>query len=139
MRTLPLFRTFIALCAVFRNCVLGAAEVPNFDKQIRPILSDKCYACHGPDEHKRKAGLRLDRKESAFRELKSGKHAVVPGKPEESSLLARINSTDPEEKMPPPDSNKKLSAEEISLLKLWIKPAAQPKEHWAYFAPERLC
>src|SRR5262245_31919501 len=95
-----LLRMIPAQCGVALYLGANAADLGSidFDKQIRPILSDKCYACHGPDEHKRKSGLRLDRKESAFRELKSGNKAVVAGKPEESSLIARINSTDPEEK-----------------------------------------
>ncbi len=138
MPIVSLFRSVIALCVlVLCGRVFGAVEAPNFDKQIRPILSDKCYACHGPDEHKRKAGLRLDRKESAFGALKSGRHAVVPGRPEESALVARIRSADPEEKMPPPDSNKKLSHEESGLLMRWIESGAEWKEHWAYIAPER--
>ncbi|HTG45924.1 MAG TPA: c-type cytochrome domain-containing protein, partial [Verrucomicrobiae bacterium] len=106
-------RKLAAFGAIWARLAAPAlAEGPsaiNFNEQIRPILSDKCYACHGPDEHKRKAGLRLDRKESAFRELKSGHHALVAGKPGESSLIARITSSDPEEKMPPPDSTKSLS------------------------------
>ncbi len=118
---------------------VGAADSAaiNFDKQIRPILSDKCYACHGPDEHTRKAGLRLDRKETAFQELKSGNRAIVPSNPKESALLARIMSSDPEEKMPPPDFHKSLTDVEVDLLKRWIESGAEWKEHWAYIAPER--
>src|SRR5262245_10317280 len=108
MPILSLVRIVAVFCAFALSLGACAAESGgiNFDKQIRPILSDKCYACHGPDEHKRKGGLRLDRKESAFQELKSGNKAVVAGKPEESSLISRIISSDPEEKMPPLDSNK---------------------------------
>ncbi len=124
----------LALCFSADAADSGAID---FDKQIRPILSDNCYACHGPDEHQRKAGLRLDRKESAFRELKSGKKAVVAGKADESALVARILSSDPDEKMPPPDFKKKLNASQIDLLRRWVESGAQWKEHWAYVAPER--
>src|SRR5437870_5039856 len=103
-----IYQTIAVVGGLMLSLRIFAAEsgAVDFDKQIRPILSDKCYACHGPDEHKRKAGLRLDRRESAFHKLKSGKKAIVAGKPDESSLIARIITSDPDEKMPPADSNK---------------------------------
>jgi hypothetical protein len=132
-------RMTVVACGLALYLSASAAESGSvdFDKQIRPILSDKCYACHGPDEHKRKSGLRLDRKESAFHELKSGNRAIVPGKFEQSALIERVTSSDPDEKMPPADSNKSLSATEIDLLKRWVQSGATWKEHWAYIAPER--
>src|SRR5438445_953212 len=89
----------------------------NFDRDIRPILSNNCFKCHGPDEKQRKAHLRLDRREAALAELKSGNRAIVPGKKEDSALVARITATEPEERMPPPASGKILATQQIELLK----------------------
>ena len=85
-----------------------AADVPavDFNRDVRPVLSDHCYACHGPDANKRKAGLRLDQQEFAFRELKSGEHAIVPGSPDQSALVWRVTNTDPDELMPPEESHR---------------------------------
>src|SRR2546427_13306362 len=85
----------------------GPAKI-DFNRDIRPIFSEHCYACHGPDEQKRKAGLRLDVQTEAFKELKSGNHALVAGDPAKSALVARISSDDPDEVMPPPKHNKPL-------------------------------
>src|SRR5690606_15880125 len=81
-----------------------AAEVPSFNRDVRPILSDKCYFCHGPDSNQRQAGLRLDVRDSALSELDSGATAIVPGKPAESELIRRVVSTDEFEQMPPADA-----------------------------------
>ncbi len=105
-------------------------------RQIRPLLADKCFACHGPDEGKRDSQLRLDTQEGALAEI-DGHHAVVPSKPDESELVRRITSDDPDEQMPPPDSNKKLSAEEIELIRLWVAEGATWREHWARIAAPR--
>src|SRR5712691_4281466 len=78
----------------------------DFNRQIRPILSENCFACHGPDEKQRKAKLRLDSKEGAFAKLRGGGFAIVPGKPGDSELVARICSQEPSEIMPPPKSSK---------------------------------
>ena len=87
----------------------ATAQTPvNFHRDIRPILSANCFQCHGPDEKQRKAHLRLDTKDGAFADL-DGSFAIVPGKPQESKLLQRITADDPEERMPPPKSGKKLS------------------------------
>src|SRR6266436_4673882 len=96
-----------------------AAKI-DFNRDIRPILSDHCYACHGPDENKRKAGLRLDRADEALKPLKSGNRAVVPGDLEKSTLVQRLNSNEPEEVMPPPKEGKPLRAEQIQLLIRWV-------------------
>jgi hypothetical protein len=112
-------------------------DLVNYNRDIRPILSDKCYACHGPDENKRKAKLRLDRKEDAFKEAKSGGFALVPGDVEKSLLLKRITTPDPDEVMPPPETGKKLTREEIDLLRRWIEQGARWQAHWAYIKPER--
>ncbi|MFP6886414.1 MAG: c-type cytochrome domain-containing protein, partial [Opitutales bacterium] len=113
----------------------GFAEV-RFDRDIRPILSDNCYHCHGPDAKKRKADLRLDVKEGAFADL-GGYAAIVPGNLAKSELFTRISSDDPEEHMPPPDSNRELSPEEIALLKEWIAGGANWKGHWSFDRVER--
>lgn len=107
-----------------------------FNRDIRPILSDHCYACHGPDEGKRKAGLRLDRKDEAFKSLKSGERAIVPGDVKKSALTQRVTSRDPDEVMPPPKEGKPLSAAQVELLVRWVKEGAEWKNHWSFIAPE---
>ena len=96
----------------------------SFDSDIRPILSDKCYACHGPDKKKRKANLRLDIKESAFAQ-RDGYFAIVPGKPLDSTLYQRITAEDPKDRMPPLHSERSLSQQQIELLKHWIENGAE--------------
>jgi len=87
----------------------GAFAAPvNFNRDIRPIMSDTCFFCHGPDKAKREAGLRLDHRDEAIAE-RDGIRAIVPGKPDESDAIERIFSKDPDDMMPPPDSNKKLT------------------------------
>ncbi len=119
----------------------GAAPLaaPNVDylRDIRPLLSHTCYACHGPDEESRQAELRLDRLESVLGETASGVVPIVPGKPDESELVRRISSEDKDEVMPPVDSGKSLTAEQISLLRRWVEQGAPWKEHWAFTAPRR--
>ncbi|TDE10267.1 PSD1 and planctomycete cytochrome C domain-containing protein [Dyadobacter psychrotolerans] len=109
----------------------------NFD--IRPILSDKCLACHGPDANKREAGLRLDIAENAFAALKENPkaHALVAGKPELSQAYLRITSKDTGLLMPPPASNLKLTHHEITLIEKWIKQGAKYEKHWAFVAPRK--
>jgi hypothetical protein len=109
----------------------------DFNKQIRPILSENCFACHGPDEKQRKAKLRLDVKEGAFGKLRHGGFAVVPGKPDESEMITRVSSDDPGEKMPPPNSRKSLKPEQIALLKQWVEQGAPWSQHWAFVAPKK--
>jgi len=119
-------------------CTLAAlpagAEPASFNRDVRPILSDKCFACHGFDAKKRKAELRLDTLEGATAGHDSRK-AIVPGKAADSELWKRINSTDPEEMMPPPESKKTLSAEEKATLKRWIDEGAAYQKHWAFEPP----
>lgn len=121
-------------------CWLGlfqtaAAERPvDFNRDIRPILSDTCFRCHGPSEKDRKADLRFDREESAKQDL-GGYAAIVPGKPGESELIARVTSQDEDERMPPADSGKTLSESQIGLLRRWIDQGARWAPYWAYVAP----
>ena len=109
----------------------------DFSRDIRPILSDKCFACHGPDDSQRKAGLRLDTAEGATRPADSGSPAIVPGKLDEGEFLARITSVDPEEVMPPPKHGKPVIAAEVERLKAWIAGGASYRQHWAFVAPTR--
>ncbi len=110
----------------------GAAPV-DFSRDIRPLLSNACFACHGPAEASRESGLRLDTRAGAFTDL-DGHKAIVPGKPSESSLYQRIISDDEDERMPP-EGNKKLTAEQIELLRRWIEQGADYHEHWAFEPP----
>ena len=112
----------------------GSVGVVDFTRDIRPILSDNCYQCHGPDEKARKAKLRLDTKDGAFR-VKDDKTVIVPGKSGESDLIRRITNTDPDEVMPPPKSNRKLTAAQIDLLKRWVDQGAKWDLHWALVPP----
>ena len=113
----------------------AAEKAPDFNRDIRPILSRNCFACHGPDEHDRRGGLRLDDREAAISELDSGARAIVPGRPDESELVARIHETDPDTTMPPPESNHVLTAEQKQLLAKWIAAGAPYSPHWAYVPP----
>ena len=116
----------IALAFVAAGRATKAADGNiSFNRDIRPILSDNCFQCHGPDEQKRKAGLRLDRKEFAFQPAESGDVAIVPGKPDASPLVRRIVSDDADQKMPPADSGKKLTPRQIDLLRRWIAEGAR--------------
>jgi mono/diheme cytochrome c family protein len=111
-----LFGSGLPLASVKASPAIAKVD---FNRDVRPIFSEHCYTCHGPDEKKRKAGLRLDAQADAFQELKSGNHALVAGDLTKSALVARITSTDPDEVMPPPKHNKPLTAEQIALLKRW--------------------
>lgn len=118
---------------------LHADETPrpdavSYNDDIRPILSEKCFACHGPDDSHREADLRLDLSDEALRDL-GGYAAIVPGKPDESELIERITSDDEYSRMPPPEANKELTAEQIDLLRRWIEQGATYERHWAYERP----
>ena len=108
----------------------SAVEPVEFNRDIRPILSDNCFYCHGNDASHRKAKLRLDIREDALK-----KEAFVPGDAAASELVKRLFLTDPEEIMPPPESHKKLTPEQKELLKRWVAEGAKYQNHWAYEAP----
>ena len=116
------------------STIVSFAEI-DFNKDIKPILSENCYYCHGPDENTREAKLRLDDFDSAIAE-KNGIAAIVPNHPDDSELVYRIISDDPEEIMPPPESKLKLTQNQKNLLKEWIKSGAKYDEHWAFIKPE---
>jgi len=110
----------------------------DFNRDIRPILSDNCFACHGPDEKERQAGLRLDQRGAATKAAESGEIAIVPGKIEASELIKRITSTDEATRMPPlKGKHKPLTASQIKLLKRWVASGAEYSAHWAFKAPVR--
>ncbi|MCU0385104.1 MAG: PSD1 and planctomycete cytochrome C domain-containing protein [Flavihumibacter sp.] len=132
----------IAFTACLNSAGEGLSDTGNisYNYHVRPILSDKCFKCHGPDQNKLEAGLRLDLPEFAFAPLKEtkGAFALVPGKPEESEVFKRVVSTDPNYIMPTPDSHLgALSAEEITILKKWIEQGAEYEPHWAFVKPEK--
>ena len=108
----------------------------DFNRDIRPILSENCFSCHGPDEGRRKSGLRLDIEAEAFKELKSGHRALIPGDVEHSTLVNRLVTHDEDDLMPPPKSGKKLTEREIKLLTSWVKAGAKWKQHWSFLPPE---
>jgi hypothetical protein len=114
----------------------GGQKGVDFSREIRPILSDNCFACHGPDEKQRKAKLRLDRHEDALKPTKSGDYAIIPGDTKKSKLVERIMSQDEDEVMPPPKSKKKLNAQQKELLVRWIAEGANWPSHWSFEAPK---
>jgi len=114
-------------------------QVIDFNYHVKPILSDKCFACHGPDLATQKGDLRLDTPEGAFETvLESGDHPIVPGDLSKSVVYNKIISADPESIMPPPESNLTLSEYEIKVLKKWIEQGAEYKPHWAFSKPEEV-
>ena len=133
----------LALSLFFFNTNTDSAkEIPDivdFNFHVRPILSDRCFKCHGPDANKREANLRLDTEEGAFAALKDepSKHVIVPGDPMQSVMYARLISKDTGEVMPPPSSNLELTKTEIEIIKKWISQGAVYKKHWSFIAPKK--
>jgi hypothetical protein len=111
-------------------------QVVDFNRDIRPILSDNCYRCHGPDKNQRKAHLRLDTREGLF-SSHDDIHIVASGKPRQSEFFRRITATDKSERMPDPKSGKSLTPRQIALIQKWIEQGAAWKGHWAYIKPSR--
>ena len=130
-------KAFIAAVTVASSLTAAAADRPSYNRDIRPILSDACFGCHGPDEHDRKGGLRLDVPQPEQATTDSGLPAIVRGKPEESELISRILADDPDVVMPPPESHKTLSIEQKRMIRRWIADGAAYEPHWAYLAPVR--
>jgi len=148
MRKILLFISLtIALsAAIIQSCNTAAsgdsptsAGLISYNFDIRPILSDKCFACHGPDANKQEGGLRLDIAENAYEALRDnpGMHAIVPGKPELSVAYTRLVTKDPTLIMPPLSSNLTLTEQEIGLIKKWIEQGARYERHWAFTSPEK--
>lgn len=124
------------------TAAVSAGEVsvparPVFSRDVQPILSDNCYECHGPDEKARKARLRLDLRAEAFKPIDQDLYAIRPGHPEQSELIARIETEDPDDVMPPPKTGKRLTADQKAILRRWITQGAPWPEHWAFIKPQR--
>ncbi len=124
-------KQLLALAAITFGIANASAAEVDFARDVLPILSENCFHCHGPDETARKAGLRLDTKEGAFKKKKD-RAMIVPGQSAESEVILRTHSQDAEEMMPPPDSNRKLTAKQIATLKKWVDEGAAWGQHWAY-------
>jgi hypothetical protein len=140
MVVLSRFFWLVWLAAVCFRPLVAVAEQPSeidFNRDIRPILSNNCFKCHGPDPKQRQAGLRLDLRESALQPAESGAIAIVPTDPAKSELVRRIATDDDTLRMPPLDSHKKLTTEQKTLLARWIEQGAEYKPHWAFVAPIR--
>lgn len=138
MNSVYLYRSMaVSALLSLQLCSLAvvAADVPDFNREVRPLLSDRCFACHGPDAAHREAELRLDDRENLTAD-REGYAVVVPGKPNESALLQRILSSDPDIVMPPPHLNKPLTESEVDILRRWIAAGAEFPVHWAYVPPE---
>ena len=129
----PISRCLLALLLPFSA---HAAETLRYNRDIRPILSDNCFSCHGPDVNNRKGGLRLDVREEALKPAKSGDRAIVPGNPEKSELLVRLGSKDEDDVMPPPKSHKVISPAQRDKLQQWIAQGAKYEQHWAFIPLE---
>lgn len=123
-----------ALALVLATSSSMAAEI-DYARDIQPILSEHCFHCHGPDENKREAEMRLDLREGAL--AKSDKHAIaiVPGDPAVSELIRRVTTTDPDDIMPPPDQHKPVTRSQVKLLREWIKQGAPYTAHWSFLPP----
>ncbi len=112
---------------------IASENVVDFDRDVLPILSDRCFLCHGPDTGTNESGLRLDSFSEATKELSGGEgHAIVPGQPQSSGVVHRVETDDESLKMPPPESNLQLNEKEIEIIKAWIEQGAQYKTHWAF-------
>ena len=140
MRFGPIPTTAALLCCLAAQTVAhaqGQSAPVDYARDVLPILSDTCYHCHGPDEPARKAGLRLDTKDGAFR-VKDGVAVIAPGDPSMSELVRRITSTDPDDVMPPPDDIRKLTPGQVETLKRWVEQGANWGVHWAFVTPKRV-
>ena len=131
-------RTWLAVLVLVGTAITVHAEPPavQFNRDIRPILSDACYQCHGPDQAKRKAKLRLDTEAGAFADL-GGHFALVAGRPEHSELFRRITAKDPAKRMPPARAGRQLTEVQIDVLRRWIAEGARWQPHWAFLPPVR--
>ena len=130
-----LHRSVITLFLLASGTFLNAADRVDFNRDIRPILSENCLSCHGPDSQKRHAGLRLDTNDQTMWKGESGEIAIVPGSPDKSEVIHRITTADAATVMPPPESGKKLTPKQIETLQQWIAEGAEYKGHWAFLAP----
>ncbi|MCB1061859.1 MAG: DUF1553 domain-containing protein [Verrucomicrobiae bacterium] len=132
---------FPTIALILASMVAGAQaagdDTISFNRDVRPILSDRCFACHGFDAKKRKADLRLDIPEGAFANLEAGKRPIVPGEIEASEVWWRVISDDEDDVMPPPDFHKPLTASEKDILRRWIEQGAEYQQHWSFIPPQK--
>jgi len=126
----------IGMLAVTLAPALSTAQEVEFNRDIRPIFSDKCYTCHGPDKANRKSKLRFDTEAGAKQDL-GGHFAIVPGDPAKSELVRRITAEKPAMRMPPVWSGVKLTDREIGLISRWVEQGAKWEKHWAFIPPKR--
>ncbi len=133
------FSALLLIAAVIAHhpASVRAADAPDYGRDVRPILSQFCFKCHGPDDGQRQAGLRLDTHEGATAKSESGKTPVLPKQPHLSELVRRIESADPDEVMPPASTKRVLTAAQTKTLKDWIASGAEYKPHWSFVAPVR--
>lgn len=124
------------LFALVTTALVASGAPVDFGRDVLPILSDACFHCHGPDENKREAKLRLDTREGLYRTL-DGVTVVTPGKPDESELVLRVSSHDRDEVMPPPKANRQLKPEDVATLKRWVSEGAPYGKHWSFEAMKR--
>lgn len=125
--------TFGTVCPAF--CEGSEGRELDFRRDVLPILSENCFACHGFDEDARQAGLRLDVRRDATKEADSGEVAIVPGHPDQSELIARVSSGDPDVRMPPAETERELTPAQRAILARWIEEGAEYREHWAFELP----
>lgn len=118
--------------------VAAQAEAPDFLRDVRPVLSQHCFKCHGPDEQARKAGLRLDQRDAALAPLRSGKPAIVPGSPDASEFVKRLYTEDEDDLMPPPATKRPLTDAQKDVLRRWVAVGAPYQPHWAFLAPKQV-
>ena len=136
--TIPRLLAVVWLCLAvveFEGSFALGDEPVEFRRDVLPILSENCFACHGFDEAARQASMRLDTLEGALSESDSGEPAIVPGKPDESPLIHRVEAADVDERMPPPDADLVLSEEHKRVLRRWIEQGAQYQQHWSFEKP----
>jgi hypothetical protein len=135
---MPARRFAVASALLLAPAVGRAADAPvDFNRQVRPLLADHCFSCHGPDDRQRKAELRLDTKDGVLGQRPDSDPVVVPGKSADSELIRRVTSAEPSKRMPPAKTGKPLTAAQIDTLKRWVDQGAKWSDHWAFIPPVR--
>ncbi|HMO64042.1 MAG TPA: DUF1549 domain-containing protein, partial [Verrucomicrobiota bacterium] len=133
----PLFLLPLAALLAAGPPPAAAGQAPDFLRDVRPILSSHCFKCHGPDDKTRKGRLRLDLREDALQAGRSGALAIVPGRPDESEVMARVLTSDEDDVMPPPATKHPLTDAQKDILRRWIAAGAEYRPHWAFVPPVR--
>lgn len=123
--------------ALLASILPAAAQKVEFNRDVRPIMADTCFRCHGPDKSSRFAGMRLDIREEALKPNPSGAVPIVPGKPERSAIIQRVFAASPAKRMPPAYANKDLTEGQKQTLRRWVAEGAEYQRHWAYLPAVR--